>query len=189
MKKEVSPRKSVLDSYLELAKKLAGKDGILPSVADLKRKGYAKFYLYLRNHRSYFSKFKQKSDLEKRRKRVLKERIELAKKLTKDNNGFLPTTTKLKEKHPSFLGYYVTHKDVFKDIPKARAQKTRAQHVQNAENLAKNNHGIFPGSTIVIEKHGWALYRYILRNPELFIHIPGIPKTIKTSKGAKNEQA
>ena len=181
----VSPKKPILNSYLKLAKKLAGKDRILPSVADLKRNGYTKFYLYFRNHRSYFYQFKQRSDLGKRKKKVLEERIKLAKKLTKENNGLLPTTTELKEKHPSFLGYYVTHKDVFKDIPKARSQKTRAQHIQNAENLAKNNKGVFPGSTVVIEKHGWALYRYILRNPELFVHIPGIPKT--SVETAKNE--
>jgi len=188
----VKPRTEVLIRYVKLAEGLASQttDGLLPSVTWLKGNGYTGLYQYMRAHPSEFSHLRQlRLGARSHDEKVRKRRVALANKLAYENGGMLPTVTWLTTHgYSGLLSYIWKHPDFFRNIQRDASKKMPQEHVAAAEALARRYGGKLPGSwTIVNKSGGWALYRFMRRNPDLFVHIRGAPKPEKrngtTSEG------
>ena len=182
METKITPRTEVLIKYIKLAESLVLHDGVLPSVTWLKGNGYTGLYQYMRAHPKEFSHIKQhRLGVRSYDEKVKKRQVELAKKLARENGGTLPTVTWLtNHDYSGLLSYIWKHPEFFDGIPRDTNKKSSEEHIAAAEALAQKYGGTLPGSwTIVNESGGWALYQFMRRNHDLFIHIKGAPKPEK----------
>jgi hypothetical protein len=174
---KVIPRTEVLIRYLHLADELVAQnpDGKLPSATWLKKNGHTGLYQYVRAHPAEFDHFEQeKLGVRTHNQKAINRQVTLAKKLARRNKGRLPTVTWLMEHgYTKLLSCIWKHPKFFEEIPREKNRKTRKDHVRAAEELAERYKGKLPGGSTVVSEAGWALYKFMRRNPSFFVHIPG----------------
>ena len=102
------------------------------------------------------------------------EHVQTAERLAQEHNGILPRGQWLhKNGFHALTNCMRAHPELFSHIPQAKKweESIRSAHVETAERLAKEHDGILPRRVWLVE-HFSGLYRYMLKHPELFSHIP-----------------
>ena len=179
---ETIPKPDVLKRYVAEAEALALKhDGKIPHVRWLRRNGHANLDQYMRAHPKAFGHLQQHRNVVRNFDQKAKKRqVKAAKFLARRNNGNLPSVSRLmKRKKTGLLSYMNKHPHFFNDIPQDRKHRTKEEHVAAAEGLAEENGGDLPGGGTIVDRGGWALYKYMERNKSGFLHIPGARKFLE----------
>ncbi len=176
MRSSTSPRPMTLTRYVRQAEKLAESkpDGKLPHVTWLRRNGHINLEMYIRAHPREFKHIKQNKRSQRSHDETARQRqVALAWKLAKKNKGRLLSVSRLMQmKRTGLLSYINKHPEFFDGMLQDREHKSAEEHVCEAEKLARKNGGVLPGGG-KISQAGWDLYKFMKRNPEHFVHIPG----------------
>lgn len=158
-----------LAEYIELAEKLAEDNGgTLPSPSWLRKEDHHGLLASLRSNRDNFKHIKQKYI-----NKNLEEAIESAEKLSKEHGGQLPSFSWLKKNGYLWI-YKSTYKypEEFKHIEKEyNGGKGLEEHICEAEKLAKENNGILPCSSWLMNNGHGGLRQMKRKHPKEFSHI------------------
>jgi hypothetical protein len=156
------------DEWVTVVEKIAKKNnGLLPNQAWLLKNNYYGLCQIMYKYPEKFSHIKQK-----KLKKTLKEWVEIAEELAKDNNGILPCSKWLCINGYTGLRLMLSrYPKKFFHIKQNKLVKIVDEWVIIAEKLAKNNNNILPNYAW-LRKHGYeGVSRSKSKYPEKFIHI------------------
>jgi len=165
------------EEWVPIAEDLAKKHGgVLPNCMWLIENGYSALDQAMRNYPELFAGFNQKN----KKGKTLKEHLQDARRLTKNNEGLLPNYAWLRDNGYGSLNAAIRfYPSEFTNFKQAVVFKTVTEQIHDAEQLAKKQDGILPNSKWLSKNGHSKLVSAMQNHPEEFAHIEQV-KIFKT---------
>ena len=167
-------RFTTLAQHVVVAEALAKKNGgRLPAYIWLIKNGQSRLHGAMRRNPEAFAHLKQEV-----KQKTVAEHVIVAENLAKKNGGLLPHKAWLKNhRHAALLDAIYKSPEAFAHLKQEVKQKTVAEHVIVAENLAKKNGGLLP-DTKWLKNNGYgSILSRMYAHPEAFAHLKRERKT------------
>jgi hypothetical protein len=169
-----------LEEHIKLAERLAAENGnLLPRYKHLREQGHISLTHMMYRHPDAFAHIPSENHKSKQLRQ--EHYVQLAERLAKEHGGQLNVTREMQKQHNALVVYMRRRPEAFAHIPRVRRENTsREDHVRHMEQLASQNGGQRPMTSVLRKDHP-KLFAALRNYPGSFAHIPAERKKTPAS--------